>query len=201
MSQLMFVILSAVALGGAIGVVVARSVFVSALWLTLSFMGVAGLYILLQATFLGVIQVLVYVGAISVLILFAVMLTPNMMEEPLQINRQASLGLTVALLVFTALAVIGFRTQWSVAPAMVLPAGGGQVVAAPAPVTGDEVGQVERLPYTTTTTNADGESVTTLPDPIVMLGKSFMSDQLLAFEVMSVILLVALLGAIIIARD
>jgi NADH-quinone oxidoreductase subunit J len=201
MIQLAFLVLAGMALIGAIGVVTARSVFVSALCLVLSLMGVAGLYITLDAAFLGVIQVLVYVGAISVLILFAVMLTPNLMDAPMQLNKQSSLALAVALLVFGALAALGFGTQWQVQPRAVLPGGGAVVVAESVPTGAEAVAGAAGLPYAATERDAGGAEVLRLPDPTVMLGKSFMSDQLLAFEVISVILLVALLGAIVIARD
>jgi NADH-quinone oxidoreductase subunit J len=191
MNELAFALLATVTLVGAVGVVAARSVFVSAVFLVLSFFGVAGLYVALGAAFLGVIQVLIYVGAISVLILFAVMLTPNLMEAPTEMNRQTSLALTASLLVFGLLALIGFGTAWQVNLAAVAP-GTGVVVSAEAAKT---------VPYVTTQKLPDGKEINTLPDPTVMLGKSFMSDQLLAFEVISVILLVALLGAIVIARE
>lgn len=201
MTQLAFLVLAVAALVGAIGVVTARSVFVSALWLVLSFLGVAGLYITLDAAFLGVIQVLVYVGAISVLILFAVMLTPNLMDAPMQLNKQSSLALALALLVFGALAAIGFGTEWQAQPRAVLPGGGAVVVAGSVPTGAEAAAEAAGLPYTSPERGADGAEVLRLPNPTVMLGKSFMSDQLLAFEVISVILLVALLGAIVIARD
>ena len=82
-------------LGGALGVAMARTIFVSALWLVLSFVGVAGLYLLLGAGFLAVIQVLVYVGAISVLILFAIMLTEDVMGDEQPNNNQVGLALIV----------------------------------------------------------------------------------------------------------
>lgn len=191
MSELAFTLLATVTLVGAVGVVAARSVFVSAIFLVLSFFGVAGLYVSLGAAFLGAIQVLVYVGAISVLILFAVMLTPNLMENPTEMNKQTSLSLTAALLVFGLLALIGFGTAWQVNLASVAPAGGVLVSAEAA----------ETVPYVQARTLPDESTVHVMPDPTVMLGKSFMSDQLLAFEVISVILLVALLGAIVIARE
>jgi NADH-quinone oxidoreductase subunit J len=193
MGELAFLALAVVTLGGALGVVSARSVFVSALWLVVSFVGVAGLYLALDAAFLGIIQVLVYVGAISVLILFAVMLTPNLMETPAQLNRQTSLSLAVALLVFGALAMVSFAAQWPVATEarVVPPAGVVLEAAAGTPV----------APYAVRRAAADGTVQQVLRDPTTMLGQSFVSDQLLAFEVISVILLVALLGAIVIARE
>jgi NADH-quinone oxidoreductase subunit J len=88
-SQVIFIILSAVALIGAVGVVTNRNLFRSALFLVLSFIGVAGFYVLLEAEFLAMVQILVYVGAISILIIFAVMLSRRMMAPDTQfLNEQ-----------------------------------------------------------------------------------------------------------------
>jgi len=75
MRPLIFYFLSFVVLGSAFMVVVKRNIFHSALFLILSFFGVAALFITLDAEFLAAVQVLVYVGAISVLIILAIMLT------------------------------------------------------------------------------------------------------------------------------
>src|SRR4030067_1292250 len=72
-----FWILTVVTLGAALMVVIVRNLLHGVLSLILSFVGVAGLYITLSADFVAVTQVLIYAGAISVLILFAMMLTPR----------------------------------------------------------------------------------------------------------------------------
>ncbi len=76
-----FVILTIMTLGGGLGVVSSRSVFHSALFLVLSLVGVVGYYVLLDAGFLAVMQLLIYVGAIAVLILFAIMLSRGLMAR------------------------------------------------------------------------------------------------------------------------
>ena len=73
-AQLLFFFLAAVAIAAGLGMLFARSPVNSALWLVLNFFCIAGLYIILGATFIGVIQVLVYAGAIMVLFLFVIML-------------------------------------------------------------------------------------------------------------------------------
>jgi NADH-quinone oxidoreductase subunit J len=70
----MFFLLATVAVVAAIGMLVSRSPVYSALWLVLNLFCVAGLYLTLNATFIGVIQILVYAGAIMVLFLFVIML-------------------------------------------------------------------------------------------------------------------------------
>jgi len=73
--ELVFLLLAFIAIVSALGVIVVRDVFRAALCLVLLFMTVAGVYLLLHADFLAIVQILIYVGAISVLIIVAVMLT------------------------------------------------------------------------------------------------------------------------------
>jgi len=73
--ELVFVLLSVIAVVAAIGVLIVRDIFRAALCLIVLFMPVAGVYLLLHADFLAIVQILIYVGAISVLIIVAIMLT------------------------------------------------------------------------------------------------------------------------------
>lgn len=188
--QTVFFVLALVTLGGAIGVVTARTVFVSALWLILSFLGVAGMYVLIGAGFLAVIQILIYVGAISVLILFAVMLTHQPMEARERFNGQWALGFMLALSIFGALMIVGYSANWPLSKAQ-LPPSGGVVLSAEAAAT---------IPGAVRTIEA-GAPVYRLPDQVVMLGRALMVEHFLAFEIVSLILLVALIGAIVVARE
>lgn len=160
--RVIFVILSLVALGGAVGVVANRNLFRAALFLVLSFIGVAGLYVLLEVEILAMLQLLVYVGAISILIIFAVMLSRRMMSPEFRArNEQWLLGLGVAVALFAVLAFVLLSVSW--------------------PVEATEVPQ----------------------DAIARLGKALVDPEqfVLPFEVASVLLLVALVGAVIIARE
>ncbi|MDD1735125.1 MAG: NADH-quinone oxidoreductase subunit J [Methanothrix sp.] len=76
-----FLVIASIILLLSVLVVYARNIVHSALYLLGSFAGVAALYILLNATFVGVAQILVYIGAVGVLILFAVMLTKKTIVE------------------------------------------------------------------------------------------------------------------------
>lgn len=160
MQQVFFAIFALVTLGAAVGVVATRNLFRSALWLILSFFGIAGLFILLHAEFLAVVQVLIYIGAIATLIIFAIMLSRGMMDpaQP-RFNDQwrAALGLVVVL----AVALVGLVTRiaWP-------------VVAGAAPA-----------------------------DAIQRLGTDFVEGYVIPFELASVLLVVAMIGAIIIARE
>src|SRR3972149_605008 len=95
-----FWILTVMTLGAALMVVIVRNLLHAVLSLILSFVGVAGLYITLSADFVAVTQVLIYAGAISVLILFAMMLTPRAARDNAKACRPwralALAGLTAA---------------------------------------------------------------------------------------------------------
>jgi len=160
--HVVFIILSAIALIGALGVVLNRRLFRSALFLVVSFVGVAGFYILLEAELLAMIQLLVYVGAIAILIIFAIMLSRQAMAaDDKVLNEQWVLGGLAAVVLCAFLIYILTRVNWPVVEA-----------AVPA-------NSIQRL----------GESLVN-PNGFV-----------LPFEVASVLLLVALVGAVIIARE
>ena len=123
--ELIFWVLAAVAVVGALGVVLLRDVFRSALLLVLVFLTVAGLFFLLAAEFLGVVQVLIYAGAISILIIFAIMLTQNVQEGNLP-NRLQFAAVLLPALLLVALAFVAFDTDWRLIAD--LPAVGGTAV-------------------------------------------------------------------------
>lgn len=80
-AQLLFFLLAIVAVAAALGMLIARNPVTSALWLVLNLFCIAGLYLTLHAQFIGIIQVLIYAGAIMVLFLFVIMLL-NLAELP-----------------------------------------------------------------------------------------------------------------------
>ena len=88
MTWFFFFLMSAMALGGGLGVVAARNVVHSALFLLLSLLAVAGLYVLLLTEFLALVQIFIYGGAIIIVLLFAIMLTslpgisPHLRQRP-----------------------------------------------------------------------------------------------------------------------
>ncbi|MCB0130105.1 MAG: NADH-quinone oxidoreductase subunit J [Caldilineaceae bacterium] len=162
LQQAIFIPIAGFVVVAAIFTVVANNLFHSALGLVATLFGVAGVYVMLEAEFLAVSQILVYVGAISTLITFAIMLTRGMMfGRTATNNKQTLAGVLVAALFF--LAVIGFA---------------GNI---PWPNVGAEL--------------ADGEVM------IARLGELFVTTYLLPFQMMALLLLVALAGAILLARD
>jgi NADH:ubiquinone oxidoreductase subunit 6 (subunit J) len=108
---IIFFAISIVTLGAGLAVVIGRNLFRAALAMMISFGGVAGIYITLDAGFLAAAQLLVYVGAISILIIFAVMLTRRMMQATeAPFNSQMGLGLFTA--VVAAALIIGVIGQF-----------------------------------------------------------------------------------------
>ena len=110
-----FWILAVVTIGGALGVVLIKDLFRSALLLSVVFVAVAGFFVLLSAEFLAVVQVLIYVGAISVLFIFAVMLNRNVRESNLPNRMQIPAALFPALLL-VALVAAAVGTDWRPIP-------------------------------------------------------------------------------------
>ncbi len=161
--QIIFLLTAAVTLGAALMVVSARNMVRAALFLIVTLFGVAVLYVLLNAGFFAVVQVVVYIGAISILFIFAVMLTRNISapEQPV-INRGWLLAVFLAVVLFVGvfLALQG----WS----------GFSTLAA-------------ELPNDTST--------------IQQLGVALVSPNgyLIPFEVASVLLVAAMVGAIYVA--
>jgi NADH-quinone oxidoreductase subunit J len=156
---IVFYVLAAVTLGSALIVVTSGNIVHSAAALVPAFLGVTGLYILLNAEFVAGIQVLIYAGAITVLILFAIMLTEGGTGlGGRQRNEQAVVGAAVAAAMAALLIIVATRTGWT--------AGGGTLPS-----------------YT--------------PGAI---GQSFLRQNILVFEGTSIVLLVSLMGAILIAR-
>ena len=97
MSWFLFILLASLTLGGALGVVLTRNVVHAALALLLSLFAVAGVYLVLFAEFLALVQVLIYGGAIIIVLLFAIMLTRGSEYPRISNNRQWPLAAVAAL--------------------------------------------------------------------------------------------------------
>jgi len=171
--QIVFAVMATFSAICALLVVLARNLFHNALALVGTLFGVAALYALLEAEFLAVSQILVYVGAIATLITFAIMLTRGMMYGPTSpLNRQAG---TAAMIIGLLFAVLG-----------------GLMASMPWPQGEIALDSVTWGQFTDLDT---GEAI------IASLGEKFVTVYLVPFELMAVLLLVALAGAIMLARD
>ena len=140
-------------------VVLARNIFHVAIYLAGALIGVACVYLYLDAEFLAIVQVLIYVGAIVTLFIFTVMLTADIDTGPIRgIIRRVLVSAVASLTGFFILANIITMTVWKAAPPAEAPVG------------------------------------------LAQLGKSLMSQYALPFEVISLISLAALVGAIAIGK-
>lgn len=111
--DLIFLVLAGVMLGSALLVVAGRDIIRSGLWLILSFAGLAGIYGLLGSAFMAISQVLVYIGAIAVLILFAVMITQSKQgPAKLVFQRQWWAGAIAAIVLVLLMTTTIMLTEW-----------------------------------------------------------------------------------------
>ena len=114
---LVFLLLAAIAVAGAISLILERHPIHSALSLIVVMVALAGLYLLLEAEFVAAIQVIVYAGAIMVLFVFVIMLLNAGAEERSSLSRMARYaGVPLAVLLLVALAYSVTRASWSMVP-------------------------------------------------------------------------------------
>jgi NAD(P)H-quinone oxidoreductase subunit 6 len=158
-AAVIFYLVAALTVGSAAMVAFSRNIIYSAFSLLGAFAGVAGIYVFLGADFVAAIQLLIYVGGILVLILFAVMLTHRITDVKItnraagKIPALAIVGVLIGLLVQTIR-----QTPWA---------------------------KAKEVLYTPTSAK---------------IGDMFLQDYLLPFELASLVLLAALIGAVVLAR-
>ena len=157
MAWFVFILVAVLTIGGGLGVVLSRNVVHAALALLVSLIAVAGVYLVLYAEFLALVQVLIYGGAIIIVLIFAVMLTRSADYPRISDNKQWPLAAVAAL------ALLGL-----LAPSFI-------------------INSVEG-------TRAQNASFTGI-------GESLFTTWAVPFEIASLVLLVAVIGAIIIARS
>jgi len=160
MEMVIFFILAVVAVAAGVGVIAQRNAFRSALFLLVNFCCLAGLYLLLNAQFVALVQVIIYAGAVVVLFLFAVMLLgADRAEESPDLRRYQ--WIAAALLGMLLLAGI----VWALIPA-----------------------EAEIIQALTPTDN------------VREIGAALLTDFMIPFELASVVLLVAIIGAVVLAK-
>ena len=121
--EAVFWVLAVASVAAALGVVLLRDVFRAALLLVVVFLGVAGFFVLLNAEFLAVVQVLIYAGAIAILIIFAIMLTREVQQGNLP-NRLQPVAVFFPALLLAGLVLVAVDTEWKL-----LPSGDGPIPA------------------------------------------------------------------------
>jgi len=118
--QIVFILVALVTILSAIFVVSFRNIFHAALWLIVTLMGVAIIFALLEASFFAAVQILVYIGAIAIILIFAIMLTRNIMsDEEMQINR--SWGIVMLLVLIFAVIFISQLSSSAVISTTLVP--------------------------------------------------------------------------------
>jgi NADH-quinone oxidoreductase subunit J len=157
--QVVFYIVAAIAIVGAIGVVSSRDIVHAALFLVLALLMTAGVFVLLSAEFIGLVQILIYGGAVTILFIFALMLTRARQMRMRLNGSQQPFGVVAALVVAVGLIYMVLQTAW--------------------PGTTDHVNVVS----------------------FERFGNELFSVYSVPFELASLVLLVALVGAVVIARS
>ena len=114
--EIVFWTLATVTVGAAVLVVHTQNMFRAALLLVVSFFGVAGIFALVSAEFLAVVQVLIYAGGVSVLVIFAVMITSDVTEGNRSTRLQPA-GLVAAVVLMGTLIFAIVQAEWVVLPA------------------------------------------------------------------------------------
>lgn len=152
--------LAGITLAGGFGVVTTRNVVYAAIFLLMSLVGVAGIFLLLLAEFLALVQILIYGGAIIIVLLFAIMLTRAPEQAHIVDNPQKPLAALASLAMFALFVVAALFTPWKQNEA-------GQ----------DPVGSFRNL------------------------SETLFTEYLIAFEIASLVLLVALVGAVVLTKS
>lgn len=181
--RVMFIVIAAFGLAAALGTVLARNLVHAGLFLVAFFFAVACQFVLLEAEFLAALQVLVYIGAVAILLMFGIMLTRNVQgDDPTAVPSSWRLpGLFAGLCVFIVLAYgISFQrpigTQYSWATKEVRPAISGATTRT-APLRTQAVNEMGRI-----------------------VGDELLTRYVIAFEVAGLLLTAALVGAIAVAH-
>jgi NADH-quinone oxidoreductase subunit J len=187
-ARVLFLVISSLGLAAALGTVLARNLVHAALFLVAFFFCVACQFVLLEVEFLAAIEVLVYIGAVAILLLFGIMLTRNIQgDETTSGGWSRRLPGLIAAVAVLAVLVAGIRNERGLGRRAAWTA----TVSRPAlPATGGE-GMVDGK------ADAPGEGV--LLGMTALVGRELMSRYLVAFELTGLLLTAAVVGAIAVA--
>jgi len=161
-NALVFYLLAFVVLGGALSVVLLKNIVHAALSMIISFIGVAGIFLMLQADFLAAVQILVYAGAVAILVIFALMLVARgdgVMSNTNLAGPNHIAGTAVTLVFAGALLASLVTTSWPLL-----------------------------------------SNVTFAATAVSDIATKLLTTHIMAFELVAILLLVALVAAIIIAK-
>ena len=160
-ASIAFWVIAVVAVVSSLAVIILKDIFHAALFLVVSFLAMAGLFVTLSADFVAVVQVLIYAGAISILLIFALMLT-RQFQQANTANRLQAPGIFLGCLVLIALTMAFLNTAWR----------------------SDVRTEVAPIGHTTG-----------------FLAEALFNRFVLPFEIAGLLLLAAMIGAIVLAKD
>lgn len=159
MDVFVFWLLTAIIIGSALAVVLLKNIVHSALLMIVTFLGIAGLFITLNAEFMGLVQILVYVGAVSIILIFGIMLTRRGdMSQSNPFNKYKIGAGIVAIALFFLIERAILKTNWAISQAP-----------------------------------AQESYVEAIPELVLV-------DLLVPFQLAGILLLVAMIGAIVLAK-
>lgn len=173
MANSLFYVVAGLIAGSALLAVTLRNLFHCALFLALTMFGISGIFLYLNAEFLAAVQVLIYVGAVTVLIIFGIMLTRNVMDEKTRVMNSQVLWAVLAAFLVMAVSFAALSKSPFIATDHALASVAAATATAPAQ-----------------------SDVYSLGPELIRPDKGFA----FAFEFVSILLLSALVGAIVIAR-
>lgn len=190
--DIVFWVLSVLAIGASLGVVLVKDLFRAALLLVVVFIAVAGFFVLLNAEFLAVVQVLIYAGAIAILIIFAIMLTRDVQHGNLP-NRFQIPAATLAAVLLAVMVAVAVDTKWDLlagqaqSRAQAVQTSAVRTLESP----GDLAG-LERAGFATVDERTAAQEAG--------LADLLIGDFVLPFEAVSLLLLAAVIGALALVR-
>ena len=190
--DIVFWVLSVLAIGASLGVVLVKDLFRAALLLVVVFIAVAGFFVLLSAEFLAVVQVLIYAGAIAILIIFAIMLTRDVQHGNLP-NRFQIPAATLAAVLLAVLVAVAVDTKWDLLAGQAQSrAQAGQTSAVRTLESPGDLAGLERAGFATEDERTAAQEAG--------LADLLIGDFVLPFEAVSLLLLAAVIGALALVR-
>ena len=190
--DIVFWVLSVLAIGASLGVVLVKDLFRAALLLVVVFIAVAGFFVLLNAEFLAVVQVLIYAGAIAILIIFAIMLTRDVQHGNLP-NRFQIPAATIAAVLLAVLVAVAVDTKWDLLAGQAQSrAQAVQTSAVRTLESPGDLADLERAGFATVDERTAAQEAG--------LADLLIGDFVLPFEAVSLLLLAAVIGALALVR-
>ncbi len=184
--DVIFWVLAVGSVAAALGVVLLRDIFRAALLLVVVFLAVAGFFVMMNAEFLAVVQVLIYAGAVAVLIIFAIMLTREVQRGNLANRLTSPAAVLFPVLLLVALVFVAVDTDWK--------------LLSDQP---QELQERVEMVQANSIAGIPEEQRAEIGGPAERsgIGELLISNFVLPFEIASVLLLAAIIGALVLVRE